>query len=290
MPYVHTFPFRVRHYECDAHGFVHQANYLRYMQESAFDASAAVGYSAQRYAEIGYQWLAYETEVNFIRPLRYSDAVEIKTWVVDFRRVRSLRSYEFYRNGELAARAATDWVLIDTRTASPAAIPPEIISAYSRGEEVHTAPPRKPFTPAPPAPRGVFTSRRRVTWSEIDPAMHVNNAVYINYATDCALEMLRAFDWPYSRLVAQGQTPVIHRYEIEYKLPATLDDEIIVSTWASAIQPGGGRRHFTITRAADSKLLARVHADWGWFDFTAGRPVPISEAFLRDIAPNITPG
>ena len=41
---IHERAFRVRQYECDPYGHVNHANYLRYMQEAAFDASAAVGY------------------------------------------------------------------------------------------------------------------------------------------------------------------------------------------------------------------------------------------------------
>ncbi len=39
--------FRVRSYECDGYGHVNHANYLRYMQEAAFDASAAAGYDLE---------------------------------------------------------------------------------------------------------------------------------------------------------------------------------------------------------------------------------------------------
>ena len=49
MQHIHERTFRVRYYECDAYGHVNHANYLRYMQETAFDASAAVGYEIARY-------------------------------------------------------------------------------------------------------------------------------------------------------------------------------------------------------------------------------------------------
>ncbi|HRF98920.1 MAG TPA: acyl-CoA thioesterase, partial [Aggregatilineales bacterium] len=90
MPYIHTCEFVVRHYECDMYGHVNHANYLRYMQESAFSASAAVGFSAHRYEVLGLQWLAYETDIEYLQAARYGDVVTVKTWVADFRRVRSL--------------------------------------------------------------------------------------------------------------------------------------------------------------------------------------------------------
>jgi acyl-CoA thioester hydrolase len=90
MPLTHTRTFRIRYYECDAYGHVNQAQYLRYMQEAAFDASAAAGYDTARYEEMGRTWLIRETEIEYLRPLRYGDSVRVTTWVDDFRRIRSL--------------------------------------------------------------------------------------------------------------------------------------------------------------------------------------------------------
>ena len=46
MPRTHERTFRIRHYECDAYENVYYTNYLRYMQETAMDASAAAGFGA----------------------------------------------------------------------------------------------------------------------------------------------------------------------------------------------------------------------------------------------------
>src|SRR3990172_10663548 len=95
MPFMHTRTFRVRRYECDAYGHLNNANYLRYMQETAFDASAAAGYDFDRYTAMGRLWTVRETDIEYLNPLQYADRVEVKTWVIDFRRVRSRRAYEF---------------------------------------------------------------------------------------------------------------------------------------------------------------------------------------------------
>jgi len=49
MPATHIATFAVRHYECDAYGHLNNANYIHYMEEAAFQASTAVGYSKARY-------------------------------------------------------------------------------------------------------------------------------------------------------------------------------------------------------------------------------------------------
>ena len=125
MPLTHTRNFRVRYYECDPFGHVNNTNYLRYMEEAAFDASAAAGYDLARYDALNRFWLVRETEIEYLRPLRYGDSFHLKTWIADFRRVQSRRDYEFTdaATGELAARAHTDWVFVDRATGALATIP-----------------------------------------------------------------------------------------------------------------------------------------------------------------------
>ena len=113
MSIVHSSHYVVREYECDAHGHLNQANYIRYMQEAALDASAAVGYPKARYETMNRLWLARHTRIEYLLPLFYGEPVTVKTWVADFRQVRSLRRYEFYRETDLVARAATDWVYLE---------------------------------------------------------------------------------------------------------------------------------------------------------------------------------
>jgi acyl-CoA thioesterase FadM len=110
------------------------------MEEAAFSASAAAGYDLARYEAMGRLWLIRETDIEYLRPLRYGDSVEIKTWVADFRRVRSRRAYEFRLagSGERVARASTDWVFVERHRATiPSA---EMIAFLPR--IVRTAPPR----------------------------------------------------------------------------------------------------------------------------------------------------
>lgn len=260
MPYVHQYIVNVRHYECNAFGRLHPATILGYLQEAAFDASSAVGWSAAHYAEVGLQWLAYETEIEYLylpeHPIGYPDQLEIRTWVADMRRVRSLRRYELRRAGELVARASTDWVLIDANSHLPTSIPPEVVNAYSRGEGTPATQQRPAFPRFPATPEGAFTLRRRVEWRDIDPAVHVNNAVYVHYAAEAERQALRA-----AGISIDKVTP--RRHQIEYKLAAVIDDELDITTWTDE----SGVRFFTVTRAADGKLIARIREEYAVMHF-----------------------
>lgn len=253
------------------------------------DASAAAGYDLARYEALGHQWLIRETDIEYLRPLTYGDSVVVKTWVADFHRVRSRRMYELRHaaSGELVAQAETDWVYLETATGRPATIPPEMIRAFIP-EGTDPAPRRRdPFPEPPPAPPGVFRMRRRVEWRDLDPAGHVNNAVYLTYFEDCSVQDAASRGWPMARMAAADFAIVARHYRIEYQRPALLDDELEVATWISDVKRSSAVRHYALTRVTDGVLLARARAVWVWVDRRTGSPMRIPEDFAQDFAPNI---
>ena len=288
MPRIHEQTFPVRYDDCDPYGHVNHVAYLRLMQEAAFAASAAAGYDFARYQQINRTWLIRETDIEYLQPLRYGDSVTVKTWVVDFRRVRSRRAYELYRTGtsELVARAYTEWVFLDAQTLRPATIPPEMMTAFFPEGAPPAATRRERLPEAPPPPPDVYQQRRRVEWRDLDMVGHVNNANYLAYLEDCAIQVAAACGWPLSRMVATGFAIIARHYQIEYYQAAVLDDELIVSTWFALRGPATATRYYTITRASDGALLVRAQALWVWADTQSGRPKRIPADFLADFASN----
>lgn len=57
--------------------------------------------------------------------------IDIRTWMKNTRRVRSLREYEFVRksDGEILVKGKTDWVYVDAKTGAPRALPEEVSRA-----------------------------------------------------------------------------------------------------------------------------------------------------------------
>ncbi len=320
MSLIHTRTFRVRHYECDAYGHLSNVNYLRYMQEAAFAAADAVGYGL-RYCEAEKRvWLIRETDIEYQRPLHYGDSVTVRTWVEDLRRSRSRRAYEFINDsggeacpakspkGEQSrrvARATTDWVYVDADTLRPVAVPPEIMAAFGLSPD-QTPTPRSKFPTAPPppppganlkfalgragakeTPPGVFKMRRQAQFREIDALAHVNNAVYLDYVSDCGMQAGNACGWTLARMREAGFGIYIKRHQIEYRQSALLDDELEVSTWLSAVRPASATRHYLIHRVRDGELLVRVHSQCVWIDLATGAPRRPPPGFLAALAPNI---
>jgi acyl-CoA thioester hydrolase len=286
MPLTYQCTFRVRHYECDAYGHVNNANYLRYMQEAAFDASAAAGYDYARYQQMGTGWLIRETDIEYLRPLRYGDSVAVTTWVADFQRVRSRRDYtmSLAGTGEPVARAHTDWVYLNHATGRPAAIPPEMVLAFCP-EGAPSLPRPRVSTPAAP-PSGTFRMRRRARWQDLDPAEHVNNAVYLSYIEDGGIQALAARGWPLDRLAGLGLGIVARRIQIEYRAQAVLDDELEIATWVTDVRNTSAIRHHVITRVSDGAVVTVAQVHGVWVNLATGRPTRMPADYRAEVAPS----
>ncbi|MCC6801914.1 MAG: acyl-CoA thioesterase [Anaerolineae bacterium] len=289
MPLIHKRTFRVRSYECDAYGHVNNANYLRYMQEAALDASAAVGYDEARYNEMGHIWLIRETNIEYLRPLRFGDSVEVTTWVGDFRRVRSRRMYELHSvsSGELVAKASTDWVYIERASGRPARVPDEMIAAFLPDGQPEEAQRRDPFPEMPTPPPGVVTVRRDVEWRDVDPEQHVNNAAYLNYMEECGLKAALSFGWSHHRMQSAGFAIVARQLRVEYRQPATFGDTLIVSTFLSDLRRATTVRHYRITRERDGEQVARARTLWVFVNLNTGGIMRLPSEFLDDFSSHV---
>jgi acyl-CoA thioesterase FadM len=71
-------------------------------------------------------------KVEYLSPAFAGDRIEVRTWVANRRRVRSLRRYEFFRksDGKLLVKGETEWVFVDAQTGSPRAIPEAIVKIF----------------------------------------------------------------------------------------------------------------------------------------------------------------
>ena len=82
-------------------------------------------------------WVVREHKVEYLLPAFAGEEIEIKTWVENIRRVRSLRKYEFIRraDGKVLVKGETDWVFVDVKTGAPRAIPGEVSKVFAAEQD-----------------------------------------------------------------------------------------------------------------------------------------------------------
>ncbi len=289
-PAAHTQSFRVRSYECDRYGHVNNAVYLRYLQEAAAGALAEAGFPPARLREMGRLPWASRIDVEYLAPLYYGEAVEVAARITAMQDRAFTQAYEICKakSGELAARAAASYRFLGcAEDCRGPVVPPELAAALSPAGAAAETGLLEPFPAAPPAPPGVFRSRREAAWQDCNAARQVEPAMLLAYIDDCARQVIAAHRWPMERMQAEGFAVLIRRNQIEYPRPVMFGDEIEISTWASGVRRATGVRHYTIARVSDGEILARVHALGVWVNLRTGRPMPIPPGFIDDFAPNL---
>ena len=120
----------------DDNGHVNNVSYVQWMQDIAIEHYEAIG-GVNPMQLIGATWVVREHKIEYLLPAFEGEEIEIRTWVENVRRVRSLRQYEFVRKSDrkTLVRGETDWVFVDAKTGAPRAIPDEVHKVFAGDSE-----------------------------------------------------------------------------------------------------------------------------------------------------------
>jgi tol-pal system-associated acyl-CoA thioesterase len=101
--------------------------------------------------------------------------------------------------------------------------------------------------------------RDRVWWSDVDKMGVMYFGRYVRFAEMAETEFFRSIGYSYDELHAEfGIWFARIHLEIDYHLPARLDDELICRTELVKIGAASIRFHFPVERASDGALLADI--------------------------------
>lgn len=253
-PY-YTARVHVRNYEVDRFGYVHNHVIQQYLEEAATEASSAAGLGPQWYSERDCGWVIREITLDYLHPARIHDELEIRTWVSDFRRVRSHREYVVCRagDGRQLVRASTDWIYINRATMWPTRIPADAIAAFSVQEGVYAVQPVRPL-PDVQSP-AEWRSQRRVQRHEIDSMGHVNNANYVTWFEQALVDGVAA----HAPAVAAGGWLCWRRHDIEYRSAILPGEEVQIVTRLTGLGRARAAWHQEVRRpgSADAAIIDR---------------------------------
>lgn len=130
---------RVRHYEMDALGHVNNAVYQNYLEQAAIEHSEHLGFTVERYRQLGGVFVMRRVEIDYLRPAIAGDSLEITTWLEKMRGPRAIRRYEIRRQAEanLLVTAEALWVWVNMTTMRPQQIPDDMIAAFGQPSQVN---------------------------------------------------------------------------------------------------------------------------------------------------------
>jgi len=131
---IYSKPFVIPNTSIDENGHVNNVAYVQWMQDIAVEHYSSIGGIEAQGVEA--TWVVREHRIEYFLPAFAGEEIEIKTWVENVRRVRSLRKYEFVRksDGRTLVKGETDWVFVDLKTGTPRAIPQEVSKVFSNAQ------------------------------------------------------------------------------------------------------------------------------------------------------------
>lgn len=281
MSKIFTRTFRVRWSELDASGQVGLGHYLRYLVETAYDWGDQLGLSAKNYEELGIFWLIRETELRLFHPLVHNDVFDFTIWMVNWQRVRGTRSFELRRkdNGQIIAQGSQHIVCMDSKTLRPTSLAEGFIDNFRLDDPRIFAFDRFPkITP----PENSFVTQREVEWQDLDAQNHVNNAIYVGYAEEAALQELKASGWSLTKLAEQNLAFFPRRIHIQYLSPAVWGERLNISTHSLNLHQSGGSRYAGITRD-DGSQVAECIMDWVLTNKETGEEQPLPAELVNSL-------
>ena len=119
----------------DENGHVNNVAYVQWMQDIAVEHYSSIGGVTAQGPNA--TWVVREHRIEYLLPAFEGEEIEIKTWVENIRRVRSLRKYEFVRKSDakLLVKGETDWVFVDQGSGRPIPIPEAVSKVFHLTQE-----------------------------------------------------------------------------------------------------------------------------------------------------------
>lgn len=126
MSEAFVWPIRVYWEDTDASGVVYHANYLRWFERARTEWLRARGYDQETLKnEVGIAFTVADITLQYRRPARLDDQVEVVTEVAEVKNVTLTLSQVVRRVGDtdVMARASVRVACVDARTFMPRRIP-----------------------------------------------------------------------------------------------------------------------------------------------------------------------
>lgn len=126
-------------------------------------------------------------------------------------------------------------------------------------------------------------TQRVVNWRDVDPALHVSNTKYLEWAEMGRMDYLGTYFQKFKQNTPKGIGPVIASIKIQYLHPLGFPDEVFVGTRMFEMGVYKYVLEANIVSKKHQKTVARAKAKMVLFDFIKGEKVKLPEGFQEAI-------
>jgi acyl-CoA thioester hydrolase len=128
-PLVYTARWPVRSYEIDQYGHVNNAVYLNYSEALTVEHAEAAGFGRAWCEGHGGAWVVRRHEIEYLRPARLGDELELTVRVELVRGVRGVRrtTIALADHRTPVANVRSEWVWVRLADGRPSRVPAELV-------------------------------------------------------------------------------------------------------------------------------------------------------------------
>lgn len=212
----YTYSIRVGYSDLGLDGNMTYGAAVDAMQDCSNFQSMDLGNGLEKLIENKRAWLLNYWQIQFLKPMRIGDKIDISTWPYDFDKLFGYRNFCIQdENGEYTVKANSMWFLVNLETFRPMKLQEEDVAAYGMDSKLDMEYEDKRVK----LPEEMLEiDRIKIHNYHIDTNGHVNNAWYIKIAME----------------YIEKDKPV-KQIRVEYKKSAVLNDEVIIKKSGNVI-------------------------------------------------------
>lgn len=232
----------VRSYECDCNNNLRILTLMNILQDIADENAGLLGCGLDFCINSGLTWVGtnYVLEIN--RLPKVHENIKIVTWPSARNKFSAYRDFEvFGEDNQSIIRATSEWALISLARRRPVSV----IDNMPIKEIVASRAIDTDFPKIPEVEEFEKQYKFRVRFDDIDINKHINNAVYILWASEAVDSSFRL-----------NNTPA--KININFKKEGFIGEKVMVITE----QKGNNSLHSIRTYGDDERELARVQIEW----------------------------
>lgn len=189
--------------------------FLKALTNTAYVHGNSVGQGLNDQEKTHISWVVLNWKLEVYQRPKICETILVKTWGQEYSRIRAHRDYDILnRKGEIAAKATSMWIAVNTQTGKPIRLTDDIMGVYGRETE-HKNFPDFEFTEAVDIDLPIVSkSRFKINKSMIDCNNHVHNPSYM----DLVIEVL-----------PEGMDDIyFNNIEVSYKKEIKLHEEVLL--------------------------------------------------------------
>jgi len=118
-----NYQLRMCFQDVDGEGIVYHSNYLNYAERARTEWMVNLGLRNQEIMDLGVAMVLRHIEMDFIRPARLDDVLDIDVRVTESKNASTMIEQTISVNGETKVNLKLQLVYVDTQTLRPTRIP-----------------------------------------------------------------------------------------------------------------------------------------------------------------------